>query len=136
MVPNTPNADGSITYIVQRGDTALGIALAYGISLSELRILNGLNAKFDIYPNQKLIIRAAYTPTPSPPTSTPTRIPTITPWPTSTQTPTLTPVPPTPTPSPGLPVATARGAATTIVVSALVIAALFVILGRKQNKMT
>jgi len=28
LVPNTPNADGSITYIVRSGDTPLAIAIA------------------------------------------------------------------------------------------------------------
>ena len=32
MIPNTPNADGSLTYTVQSGDTLLGIAIAYNIS--------------------------------------------------------------------------------------------------------
>jgi LysM repeat protein len=133
MVPNTPNADGSIFYFVQRGDTALSIALAYGISLNDLRILNRLNYKYDIYPNQKIIIRAAYTPTPTLPPSTPTRIPTITRWPTPTQTPTETSIPPTPTPSPGLPVSAARNAVATILVTALAIAALASLLGRRRK---
>ncbi len=132
-VPNTPSANGSITYIVQSGDTTLGIALAYGITLNDLLSLNGLTVKSVIYPNQKLIVHAAYTPTPTPPTSTPTERPTITPWPTSTSTSTATPVPPTPTPSPGLPVSAARGAVTEIVVAALVIAALLALLGRKRK---
>jgi uncharacterized protein YkwD len=132
MIPNTPNADGSITYIVQRGDTALGIVISYGITLNELRTLNGLNAKFDIYPDQKLLIRAAFTPTPTLPTSSPTGLPTITPWPTSTPTSTNTLIPPTSTPSPGLPVSAASRSVTIIVVTALILAALFALLGRKR----
>jgi LysM repeat protein len=133
LVPNTPNADGSITYIVQRGDTPLAIAIAYGLSLREIYALNNLTDSSLIFPNQKIIVRAAFTPTPTPPTSTPTEHPTITPWPTSTPTSTETSVPPTPTPSPGLPVSAARGAVTTIVVTALVIAALLALLGRKRK---
>jgi len=133
LIPNTPNANGSITYIVQRGDTALGIALAFGISLDELLVLNSLTEKSVIYPDQQIIIRAAYTPTPTLPTSTPTGHPTITPWPTSTPTSTETPVPPTLTPSPGLSVSAARGAVTAIVVAALVIASLLALLGRKRK---
>jgi uncharacterized protein YkwD len=133
LVPNTPNADGSITYIVQRGDTPLAIAIAYGLSLREIYTLNNLTDSSLIFPNQKIIVHAAYTPTPTPPTSTPTEHPTITPWPTSTPTSTETSVPPTPTPSPGLPVSAARGAVTTIVVTALVIAALLALLGRKRK---
>ena len=133
LVPNTPNADGSVTYIVQRNDTPLGIALAYGLTLNELLALNSLTAKSVIYPDQIIIVRAGYTPTPTQPTGTPTERPTITPWPTSTPTSTKTPLPPTPTPSSGLPVSSARGAVIVIAVAALVIAALLALLGRKRK---
>ena len=133
MVPNTPNPDGSTTYIVHPGDTALGIALSYGLSLNELLSINGLTERSFIYPNQIIIIRAGYTPTPTPPTSTPTERPTITPWPTSTPTSTQTPIPPTSTPSPGLPVSSARSVVTIIVIAALVISALLVFIGRRRN---
>jgi len=133
LIPNTPNADGSVVYIVQPSDTALGIALAYRISLNELFFLNGLTEKSVIYPNQQIIIRAAFTPTPTQPTSTPTGRPTITPWPTSSPTPTETHLPPTPTPSPGLPVSEARSAVIAIVVAALVIGALLALFGRKHK---
>jgi uncharacterized protein YkwD len=133
QIPNTPNADGSIVYIVQRGDTPLAIAIAYGVSLHEIYTLNNLTDGSLIYPNQRIIVRGAYTPTPTQPTSTPTERPTVTPWPTSTPTSTETPVPPTPTPSPGLPASAARGAVTAIVVAALVIAALLALLGRKRK---
>jgi len=133
MVPNTPNADGSIIYIVQPGDTALGIALAYDISLDEFLALNGLSGKSVIYPNQHIVIRTGYTPTPTQPTSTPTGRPTITPWPTSTPTSTETLVPPTPTRAPGMPISTARATVISIIVAALVIAAFLVQLGRKRN---
>ncbi len=133
---NTPNADGSVTYIVQRGDTALGIAVAYGISLSELLAMNGLTEKSIIYPNQQIIIRAGYTPTPTLPTSTPTIRSTMTSWPTSTPTSTETPVPPippTPTQIPALPVSTARDAVLVIVVAALAVAALLALVGRRRK---
>ncbi len=133
LIPNTPNADGSIVYIVQRGDTPLAIAIAYSITLREIYALNNLTDSSLIYPDQRIIVRGAYTPTPTQPTSTPTERPTITPWPTSTPTSTETPVPPTPTPSPGLPVSAARDAVIVIVVAALVIAALIALLGRKRK---
>ncbi|MCX6037133.1 MAG: LysM peptidoglycan-binding domain-containing protein, partial [Chloroflexi bacterium] len=133
LIPNTPNADGSVVYIVKRGDTPLAIAIAYGVSLIEIYALNNLTDSSLIYPNQRIIVRGAYTPTPTQPTSTPTERPTITPWPTSSPTSTETPVPPTPTPSPGLPVSAARGAVTAIVVAALVIAALLALIGRKRK---
>ena len=133
FVPNTPNADGSIIHIVQPGDTTLGIALAYGLSLTELLKLNGLTEKSVIYPKQKIIVRVGYTPTPTQPTGTPTERPTITPWPTSLPTSTATAMPPTPTPSPGLEVSAAKDAVIIIVVAALVIAGLITLLGRKRK---
>jgi LysM repeat protein len=133
MIPNTPNADGSIEYIIQRGDTALGIALNYGITLNNLLSLNGLTEKTVIFPGQKLLIRPSFTSTPTRPTSTPTKPPTITPWPTKTLASTNTLIPPTPLPSSGLPVSTARFAVFLIVFSALIIAGLLVLLGRKRK---
>ena len=133
MIPNTPNADGSITYIVQQGDTLLGIALGYGMTLDELLAMNGLPEKSFIYPGQKILIRAGYTQTPTLPTSTPTGRPTITPWPTSTPTFTQTPILATPTPSARLTVSSAGVAVMAIVFSAFVIAALIAITGRKRK---
>lgn len=132
LIPNTPNADGSVTYIVQPGDILGAISQVYDISVADLRALNNLSTDI-IYPKQVLIIRNAYTPTATQPTATPTGRPTITPWPTSTPTSTETPVPPTPTPSPGLPVSVARGSVIAIVVAALVISALLALLGRKHK---
>jgi uncharacterized protein YkwD/LysM repeat protein len=133
LIPNTPNADGSITYIVQGGDSLLGIAIAYGVSLDDLFKLNGLTGKSIIYTGQKIIIRKAYTPTPILPTLTPTGLPTITPWPTSTLTSTWTLFPPTPTPSFGLPVSAARRSVIIIAVGALVLSALLVLVGLKRK---
>ena len=133
MIPNTPNADGSISYIVQGGDTMLGIAIAYNISLDKLLALNSLTTKSVIYSGQKIIIRPAYTPTPTMPTLTPTGLPTITPWPTSTLISTNTPLPPTPSPSPPLPVANARRMVFIIAGAALLISAMAVLLGVKRK---
>ena len=133
IVPNTPNADGSIVHIVQPGETLGSLSMAYNISLADILKLNGLTIKSTIFVNQKIILRVANTPTPTQPTSTPTIPPTMTPWPTSTATTTATDLPPTPTPSPGLPVTAAGGAVAAIMVSALVLAGLVAILGRKRN---
>ena len=130
---NTPNADGSITHIVLLGEYPGGIAIAYGISLSELYRLNGMTTKSVIYPGNKLTIRVAFTPTPTQPTGTPTQRPTITAWPTFTQTNTATPIPATPTPIPGLPASSARNTVSLIVGVALIIAALIALLGRKRK---
>jgi LysM repeat protein len=133
LIPNTPNADGSIVHIVQPGDTTFGIALAYGISLTGLLNLNGLTEKSIIYPKQPITVRAAYTPIPTQPTGTPTERPTITPWPTSLPTSTATSIPATPTPSPGMPVSRAGGVVITIIAAAIVIAGLITLLGRKRK---
>jgi uncharacterized protein YkwD len=133
FIPNTPNADGSIIHIVQHGDTPLGIAIAYGISLSDLYNLNGLTNKSLIYPGGKILIRPAYTPTPTQPTETPTELPTITAWPTYTPTNTVTAIPPTPTPAPGLPISSAREAVLSIIIAALFIDAAVALVGRKRK---
>ena len=133
IVPNTPNADGSIVHIVQPGDTLGSLSIAYNVSLADLLSLNGLTLKSTIFVNQKIIIRKANTPTPTQPTSTPTIPPTITPWPTSTITTTATALPPTATPSPGLPVSAAGGAVTAIIVSALILAGVVALLGRRRK---
>jgi uncharacterized protein YkwD/LysM repeat protein len=133
LIPNTPNADGSIIYIVQPFDTPLAIAIAYGVSLSEIYALNNLTDSSLIYPDQKIIVRAAYTPIPTQPTGTPTERPTITPWPTSLPTSTATSIPATPTPSPGMPVSRAGSVVITIIAAAIVIAGLITLLGRKRK---
>ncbi|MGD0753196.1 MAG: CAP domain-containing protein [Anaerolineales bacterium] len=133
IVPNTPNADGSIVHIVQPGETLGSLSMAYNVPLADILSLNNLTLTSTIFVNEKITIRAAYTLTPTQPTSTPTIPPTMTPWPTSTPTPTATNLPPTSTPSPGLPVSAAGGAVTAIVVAALILAGLIAVLGRKRN---
>ncbi len=133
MIPNTPNADGSVTYTVQENDTLLGIAISYNISLTDLYALNGLTEKSYIYPGDVLIISPAFTATPTLPTGTPTEHPTITPWPTSTSTTTWTPIPPTATPSAGLAVSSAGTAVGIIIGAALVVSLVVALLGKKKG---
>jgi uncharacterized protein YkwD len=133
IVPNTPNSDGSIVHIVQPGDTLGSLSMAYAIPLADILKLNGLTIKSTIYVGQKINIRSAFTPTPTQPTSTPTIPPTRTLLPTSTPTSTSTPIPPTSTPSPGLPVSSAGGAVAAIMVSALLLAGLIALLGRRRK---
>ena len=133
IVPNTPNADGSIVHIVQAGETLGILSIAYNVPLANILNLNGLTLTSTIFVNQKIIIRAANTATPTQPTSTPTITPTITPWPTSTSTVTSTNLPPTPTPSPALPASAARGAVTAIFVAALILAGVIALLGRRRE---
>jgi len=133
IVPNTPNADGSIVHIVQPGETLGSLSMAYNVPLPDILKLNGLTVKSTIFVNQKITIRAVNTPTPTQPTFTPTIPPTMTPWPTSTFTSTPTGLPPTPTPSPGLSASAAGAAVAAIIVSALILAGVIALLGRKRS---
>jgi len=137
VIPNTPNADGAIIHIVQKGDTIYGIAFAYGIQVEELLRLNGLALNSVLYVGKQLIIRPAFTPTPTLPTSTPTRRPTPTPWLTSTATttPTSTPVTSTPIPKAGIPASTGIVSVSVIILLALLMAGAIAWLGaRGANK--
>jgi LysM repeat protein len=84
----TPESDGNYYHTVQSGETLLGIANLYDVSLNELMTWNSLDASSIIYPEHKLILQvtppASATPTPAPSTPTitlttipPTRTPTL-----------------------------------------------------------
>ncbi len=102
VIVSTPQADGAIYHPVVYGDSLWAIAEAYGLTPSEINILNG-NApdSAEVYANTILLIRKAFTPsptveatstavahTPQPTVSQPSRtvIPTKTAYPTSTPT--------------------------------------------------
>ncbi len=101
VVTSTPQEDGSIVHIVQYGQALDTIATWYGVTIAEIKALNGMTSN-TLYVGDALIIRLAPTVT-----ITPTR--TITPL-QPTRTPSLTPTPtkvviadtPTPTEEPGL----------------------------------
>jgi uncharacterized protein YkwD len=135
IIVSTPNEDGSIYHIVQHGDTPLGIALAYGVSLSSLNKLNNLTEKSLIYVGGKLLIRIANTPTPTQSTATPTQFPTFTLWPTSksTTTPTLEIITPTEEPKPLIISSSSYDIVIIIILAALLIAGIFVVLGNKHH---
>lgn len=82
VVVSTPKPDGSITHVVEKGQALWSIAITYGVTVDQIRILNNLSDNAAIYEGQNLIVRPAFT-------STPTLIPTNTPLP-----PTRTPIPP------------------------------------------
>jgi LysM repeat protein len=87
----TPQADGSIVHIVQDGDNLAIIAETYGVSMEQIRALNGKAPTSNlIFPGEALLIKTA-----PPPTETPTITPT---QPRPTRTP--TPFRPTRTPAP------------------------------------
>jgi hypothetical protein len=54
-----PQPDGSIVHTVQQGDTLAAIAFAYGLTLEEVRELNGLQGARWIFPGQEILIQAA-----------------------------------------------------------------------------
>jgi len=104
VIVSTPQADGAIYHYVVYGDNLWSIADAYGMTPSEIMILNGNSADADeVYAGTTLLIRKANTPTPTIET-TPTPIertlqptisqPTLTPIPTKTALPTPTATPP------------------------------------------
>lgn len=105
----TPGADGSIVHTVEYGQTLYAIAQAYKITIDQIIKLNKLSSE-TIQVGDKLIVQAAYTPTPTsqstatvPPqmsTLRPTRTPrSVGATPSPTVLLTASPIP-TPTPSP------------------------------------
>ena len=101
VIPNTALANGEVFHIVRKNEALWSIAIAYGTTIAELKLLNSL-ASDEIFEGQKLLIRRASTETPTPteipltvtlgiPTSTVTQ-PVV---PTVTATPTPIPTPPT-----------------------------------------
>ncbi len=64
-----PPATGNV-YVVQPGDTLLGIALRHGVTASRLATLNGLAWNSWLYVGQRLVVPAGNdTPNPAPPSS-------------------------------------------------------------------
>lgn len=135
VVPQDEDVDDGITHTVRSGDTLSSIAVAYGVPVSEILALNGMDRGSFLQVGQALIIttpearQVEVTEEATPettdeaesttevrgsiirqPTQTPTEEATETPAesPTPTDTPTETPVPDTPTPAPTAPVAEAN----------------------------
>lgn len=112
LITNTPNPEGVIIHIVYPGESLWGIAVSYGVTMDDIRGLNGMAAAdTTIYEGQRLVIRIgvqpplAPTPIGAQPTSqTPLPLPSATPTPTLA--PTRTPDPfPTPTATRNAPLA-------------------------------
>lgn len=80
----TPTADasGRVIYVVQAGDTCIGVALKNSIPLGDLRLLNDLSGDNCIVsPGQELLLAVIDEPTPMPEQATPTPLyPTPTPF--------------------------------------------------------
>ena len=106
VITSTPNADGSIIHIVKEGESCWTIAMAYGLTCSEIQVNSGNSAQAEeVYVGTTLVIRRPFTPTPTNNhTPTPTRItpmatvnrPTFTPMPSFSPFPTATATPPLP----------------------------------------
>jgi hypothetical protein len=70
ILVSTPMPDGSLYHIVGFGQSLIGIAGAYGMSVTDLATLNNINPD-QIYDGQTLLIRQAVTPSATPqPTAT------------------------------------------------------------------
>jgi uncharacterized protein YkwD len=142
IVPSTPNSDGKLIHAVRPGETLWLIAISYGVKIVDIRRLNNMSEAEAIYPGEKLLIRQDVTPV-----ATDLSVTTITPVPDITSVPSLAPLPlivsasatstgmlvDTPGPEPVMPVSSnssmfVLGA---IIVSALVLAVVFVRAGRK-----
>lgn len=132
-LPNTQLPDGEIYHTVQKDEALWSIALAYGTTIAELKLINSL-ATDEIFEGQRLLIRRANTVTP-----TSTEIPVTATLGLFTSTATL-PVTPTitqtPTPLPTAPTSLQNGGAVAggIVLAALVAAGLLTFLGKRRDK--
>jgi LysM repeat protein len=91
VVTNTPLDDGRVYHVVQSNETLWSIALAYGTSIEQLKLLNSLSAN-EIFIGQRILVAR-----PEPATALPT--PTLTAT-MDVPTFTLTSPPPTPTATP------------------------------------
>lgn len=70
FVSPTPGADGSIVYTVQQGDTLFYISFLFGVSVDQIKQMNGLTSDI-ISIGQRLIVKAASGPTATPTTAAP-----------------------------------------------------------------
>lgn len=136
VLTSTPLDDGTIYHVVQAKEYLWNIALAYGMTVEEIKKLNGL-ATNDIYEGEKLLIfkpKPQIGPTPTPTLGvTPTAtfgIPTSTVTEPVTPTATLTPTPP---PLPPASSQSGQKAIGVIVVLALLAAGVGALLGRKKE---
>ncbi len=133
---STPLPNGEVFHVVRKGDALWSIALAYGVTIDELKRINRL-ASDVIFEGQTLLVRtpAPATETPLPPAATATfGIPTSTATRQSPPTPTSTP---TPVRAPPVSLHSSLLTILVIVVTALLAAGIGARLGgRKTNEAT
>ncbi len=65
LIKVEPAADGSITHVVQSGQSLWMIAIHYGVKIDALRKLNHLGSSDTIYIGQKIIVRGPQLTTPT-----------------------------------------------------------------------
>jgi uncharacterized protein YkwD/LysM repeat protein len=65
IVPSTPGADGKLVHAVRPGETLWLIAISYGVKVADIRNLNNMSEADAIYPGEKLLIRLEATPAPT-----------------------------------------------------------------------
>ncbi len=87
---STPQADGSIIHVVQGGQALWNIAVAYEVSVEQIKSLNNLTSDI-ITTGQKLLVQVASTATPTPTATLTPRPPTRTPVPPQTAEAVITP---------------------------------------------
>lgn len=118
VIVSTPRSDGAVYHEVKFGQTLWSIAIAYGTTIEQIKLLNKLGSN-DIYPGQQLLIMIAgtltpttisATATPEKATATAASVDTVTPAATETSAPTE------------VPLAAARGGG--VVVGAIILIAL------------
>lgn len=132
-IPSTPLPNGEIYHDVKKDEALWSIALLYGTTIAELKLLNGL-ATDEIFEGQRLVIRRASTETPAP---SPVPVTATLGLATSTATLPVTPtITSTPTPIPTPPTSLQSGGAVVggIVIGALLAAGLVAFLGKRKDK--
>jgi len=71
----TPDANGRIVHTVAAGDTLSGLAFAYGVSMDQIKQLNGLTSNTIILGTRLVISEGSAAPTQAPTTAAPTQAP-------------------------------------------------------------
>jgi uncharacterized protein YkwD len=133
VIVSTPLSNGEVFHTIQKNEALWSIALAYGLTVDELKSLNGLVTD-QIFEGQTLLVQPAATETP-PPTEPPAGTATLG-IPTSTAT---APVPPTvthtATPVPVPPASLRSGGMVVgiIILAALLAAGIVSLLARKKS---
>jgi hypothetical protein len=125
---STPLPDGSLYHVVGYGQSLIGIAGAYGMSVTDLATINNINPD-QIYAGQKLIIHRAATPSPT--AQSTEMIPVIIPTQEIAASPTASPVPESP-PSPPLSAPSAMRVSGIIIIGVCVLVALILLNSKRR----